>query len=79
MKAYGSGGKNEGIVVSSQVSYVGKEGLMYNPQRRDQRKYRDVVVHYLKKGYLWHTFREQNGAYGVFVDVNHWVGCRVTS
>jgi len=73
MKVYGSGGKNEGIVVSSQVSYVGKEGLMYNPNEEINGS-TDVVVHYLKKGYLWHTVREQNGAYGVFVDVNHWVG-----
>jgi len=57
MKVYGSGGKNEGIVVSSQVSYVGKEGLMYNPNEEINGS-TDVVVHYLKKGYLWYTVRE---------------------
>ena len=64
---------NEGIVISSQVNYVAKGGLLYN-QHESIKGSSAVVLQYLKRGYLWHTVREQNGAYGVTTDIGHWIG-----
>lgn len=65
--------QNEGIVVPSQVSYVAKGGLLYNPNEVISGS-TDVVLQYLEKGYLWHNVREQQGAYGVMVGLNSMTG-----
>merc|ERR1712127_726966 len=68
-----TGGKDIGIVVTSQVSYVSEVGLMYNPGEIVSGS-TSVVVQHLKKGYLWHAVREQNGAYGVMAGLNSRTG-----
>ena len=54
---------DEAVVVSTQVSYVGKGGLLW--ENGDEIKGSvSVVSGYLKNGYLWDTVRVKNGAYG---------------
>ena len=48
--------ENESIIVSSQVSYIGKEGLLFNPSETIYGN-TNVVLQYLQKGYLWRTIR----------------------
>lgn len=55
--------RDEGIVVSSQVSYVGKIGKVYN-MGEEVSGSSCIPVQYLKKGYLWDEVRAKNGAYG---------------
>jgi Zn-dependent M16 (insulinase) family peptidase len=60
---------DEGIAVASQVSYVGEMGVLYEHGERASGSSL-VPLQYLKKGYLWETVREQNGAYGVMSDLD---------
>ena len=55
--------RDEGVVISSQVSYVGKAGLLYNLGEKVSGS-SCVPLQYLKKGYLWDEVRAKNGAYG---------------
>jgi len=56
--------QDEGIAISSQVSYVGKGGIMYEEgEKISGSSY--VPLQYIKKGYLWDEVRAKNGAYGV--------------
>lgn len=59
--------QDEGILVSSQVSYVGKGGRLYNVGEKVSGG-NCVPLQYLKKGYLWDEVRAKNGAYGVMAD-----------
>jgi len=64
---------NEGIVVPTQVSYVGKGGIAYSKGERIDGS-AHVVQKYLNSGYLWETVRAKNGAYGVWSSLNSWDG-----
>ncbi len=55
---------NEGVTISSRVSYVSKGGVMLDEGEKISGQ-RQVSLQYLKKGYLWENVRAKNGAYGV--------------
>ena len=56
---------DEGFVVPTQVSYVGKAGLMYDEGERIPGS-ASVVARFLRTGYLWDRVRVMGGAYGGF-------------
>lgn len=56
---------DEGFVVSTQVNYVGKAGLLYEEGERVPGS-AAVVARFLKTGYLWDHVRVMGGAYGGF-------------
>lgn len=56
---------DEGFVVPTQVSYVGKAGMMYNEGERIPGS-ASVVARFLRTGYLWDYVRVMGGAYGGF-------------
>lgn len=56
--------RNEGISISSQVSYVGKGGRLFDEGERINGG-SCVPLQFIRKGYLWDTVRAKNGAYGV--------------
>lgn len=57
--------KDEGFVVPTQVSYVGKSGLLYETGERIPGS-AAVVSRFLRTGYLWDYVRVIGGAYGGF-------------
>ena len=56
--------RDEGIPISSQVSYVGEGGTLFNHGEKI-RGGNCVPLQFLRKGYLWDNVRAKNGAYGV--------------
>mmetsp|Transcript_5117 Transcript_5117/g.9713 ORF Transcript_5117/g.9713 Transcript_5117/m.9713 type:complete len:1115 (-) Transcript_5117:1699-5043(-) len=56
--------QNEGIPVSSRVSYIGKGGRIFDEGEKISGG-SCVPLQFLRKGYLWDTVRAKNGAYGV--------------
>ena len=56
---------NEGLVVPTQVNYVGKGGPIYFPGEKVSGA-SSVVAGYLSSGYLWDNVRVMGGAYGGF-------------
>ena len=56
---------DEGFVVPTQVSYVGKGGQLYLPGEKISGS-SHVVARFLKTGYLWDYVRVIGGAYGGF-------------
>jgi hypothetical protein len=56
---------DEGFVVPTQVSYVGKSGLLYGDGERIPGS-AQVVARFLRTGYLWDYVRVMGGAYGGF-------------
>lgn len=56
---------DEGFVVPTQVSYVGKGGMMYQPNDVVKGS-SSVVSRFLRTGYLWDHVRVIGGAYGGF-------------
>lgn len=56
---------DEGFVVPSQVSYVGKAGLVYDEGERIPGS-AQVIARFLRTGYLWDHVRVMGGAYGGF-------------
>jgi Zn-dependent M16 (insulinase) family peptidase len=56
---------DEGFVVPTQVSYVGKAGLLYEEGERIPGS-AAVVARFLRTGYLWDHVRVMGGAYGGF-------------
>lgn len=58
----------EGIVVSSQVSYVGKGGILYQPGEQVHGSIA-VATKYLERGYLFEQLRLKRGAYGAFASL----------
>ena len=56
---------DEGIVVSTQVAYVGEGGQLYEPGD-DVSGSTSVVSHYLTTGYMWDVIRAKYGAYGAY-------------
>jgi len=57
--------KDEGFVVPTQVSYVGKAGLLFKDGEKISGS-AAVVSNFLKTGYLWDRVRVMGGAYGGF-------------
>jgi Zn-dependent M16 (insulinase) family peptidase len=57
--------QNEGIVVSTQVAYVGEGGQLYE-SGDEVSGGTSVVSHYLSTGYMWDVIRAKNGAYGAY-------------
>lgn len=57
--------KDEGFVVPTQVSYVGKGGQLYEPGEQVPGA-SGVVSRFLRTGYLWDHVRVIGGAYGGF-------------
>lgn len=56
---------DEGFVVPTQVSYVGKSGMLYDEGERIPGS-SAVVSRFLRTGYLWDYVRVMGGAYGGF-------------
>lgn len=56
---------DEGFVVPTQVSYVGKAGMLYEEGERIPGS-ASVVARFLGTGYLWDYIRVMGGAYGGF-------------
>jgi Zn-dependent M16 (insulinase) family peptidase len=56
---------DEGFIVPTQVSYVGKSGLLYEEGERIPGS-AAVVARFLRTGYLWDHVRVMGGAYGGF-------------
>ncbi len=61
--------QDEGIPISSQVSYVGKSGLLYHTGEKISGG-TCAPMQFLRKGYLWDTVRAKNGAYGVMASLD---------
>lgn len=61
--------QNEGIPISSQVSYVGLGGPFYK-NGEFLKGDSCVPLQYLKKGYLWDEVRAKSGAYGVMASLD---------
>lgn len=61
--------KDEGFVVPTQVSYVGKGGRLYEEGEKVPGS-TAVVSRYLRTGYLWDHVRVIGGAYGGFCTFN---------
>jgi presequence protease len=65
--------KDEGFVVPTQVSYVGKSGLLYEEGERIPGS-ATVVARFLRTGYLWDRVRVMGGAYGGFCSLSAFSG-----
>jgi len=61
--------KDEGFVVPTQVSYVGKGGLLFEEGEKVHGS-TAVVSRFLRTGYLWDHVRVIGGAYGGFCTFN---------
>lgn len=57
--------EDEGFVLPTQVSYVGKSGLLYD-DGEEASGASQVVSKFLRTGYLWDHVRVMGGAYGGF-------------
>ena len=57
--------KDEGFVVPTQVSYVGKSGVLFDDGEEVPGS-AEVVARFLRTGYLWDYVRVMGGAYGGF-------------
>lgn len=62
--------QDEGIVVSTQVAYVGEGGQLYEIGDEVSGS-TSVVSHYLTTGYMWDVIRAKNGAYGAYSSFSH--------
>jgi presequence protease len=65
--------QDEGFIVPTQVSYVGKAGLMYDEGERIPGS-AAVVSRFLRTGYLWDRVRVMGGAYGGFCTFSSFSG-----
>jgi len=64
---------DEGFVVSTQVSYVGKSGLLFDEGEQSSGS-SQVVSKFLRTGYLWDQVRVMGGAYGGFCTFSPYSG-----
>lgn len=64
---------DEGIVVSTQVAYVGEGGRLYDVGDTVSAS-TSVVEHYLTTGYMWDVIRAKNGAYGAYAHFSDYDG-----
>jgi len=65
--------EDEGFVVPTQVSYVGKAGLVYEEGETASGS-AQVVARFLRTGYLWDNVRVMGGAYGGFCTFSPYSG-----
>lgn len=65
--------EDEGFVVPTQVSYVGKGGLLYD-EGETANGAAQVVSKFLRTGYLWDYVRVMGGAYGGFCTFSPYSG-----
>merc|ERR1712071_502586 len=65
-------GEDEGFVLPTQVSYVGKSGLLYDDEEASGAS--QVVSKFLRTGYLWDHVRVMGGAYGGFCSFSPFSG-----
>jgi len=65
--------KDEGFVVPTQVSYVGKAGLLFD-EGEEVPGSAEVVARFLRTGYLWDYVRVMGGAYGGFCTFSSFSG-----
>lgn len=65
--------KDEGFVVPTQVSYVGKSGLLFD-EGEEVPGSAEVVARFLRTGYLWDYVRVMGGAYGGFCTFSSFSG-----
>jgi presequence protease len=65
--------KDEGFVVPTQVSYVGKSGLLFDEGETVPGS-AEVVSRFLRTGYLWDYVRVMGGAYGGFCQFSGFSG-----
>ena len=61
--------KSEGIAISSQLSFTGMGGMLFNEGEKVSGA-TCVPLQYVKKGYLWEVVRMKNGAYGAMASLN---------
>ena len=64
---------DEGFVVPTQVSYVGKGGLVFD-EGEEVTGAAQVVARFLRTGYLWDHVRVMGGAYGGFCTFSPYSG-----
>ena len=64
---------DEGFVVPTQVSYVGKSGLLFEEGEQSSGT-SQVVSKFLRTGYLWDHVRVMGGAYGGFCTFSPYSG-----
>ena len=64
---------DEGFVVPTQVSYVGKSGLVFD-EGETVTGSAQVVARFLRTGYLWDYVRVMGGAYGGFCTFSQYSG-----
>ncbi|CAJ1907559.1 unnamed protein product [Cylindrotheca closterium] len=65
--------EDEGFIVPTQVSYVGKSGLAYEEGEQASGA-AQVVARFLRTGYLWDRVRVMGGAYGGFCTFSPYSG-----
>jgi Zn-dependent M16 (insulinase) family peptidase len=64
---------DEGFIVPTQVSYVGKSGMLYDVGEKIPGS-AAVVARFLRTGYLWDYVRVMGGAYGGFCQFSPFSG-----
>jgi len=65
--------EDEGFIVPTQVSYVGKSGLVYEEGEQASGS-AQVVARFLRTGFLWDRVRVMGGAYGGFCTFSPYSG-----
>lgn len=65
--------KNEGLVIPSQVNFVGKGGDLYELGYKDHGSM-SVITQYLRSTWLWEKIRVQGGAYGAMCNFDRFSG-----
>ena len=68
-----NGSEFEGLVIPSQVNYVGKGSNLYNLGYSYSGSV-NVITHFLRTSYLWDQVRVQGGAYGAMCQFNRMSG-----
>jgi presequence protease len=63
----------EGLIIPSQVNYVGKGANIYKADYSYNGSI-NVITHFLRTGYLWDHVRVQGGAYGAMCQFNRMSG-----
>ncbi len=64
---------SEGLIIPSQVNFVGKGGNLYEHGYREHGSM-NVIIQYLRSTWLWDKVRVQGGAYGGFCNFDRFSG-----
>lgn len=64
---------NEGLIIPSQVNFVGKGGNLYDLGYQEHGSI-SVITQYLRSTWLWEKIRVQGGAYGGFCSFDRFSG-----